>query len=543
MPMIFSLRRFGLYAIVLIIAFLILADIYLIYRNNRIISLNKDQQEKAEQVKVNTSDVMRSLHLLDLAVRSYAFVNNQHYKEAIEIATNDRNRSMHLLESSLVEQGYAMHKFYELRDSIAKYVAVTKVMVDMIDNRDQNAYIELLEEDPGYDVWLQYQEFSKDINQFEDGISSKAQVAYEKALNNSYLLQIILFLLAVPTLAYTAYFTNKTLLISEKLRKSEAEKAALLAQQNQVLEMTVHERTREILAQNEEITAQNEEISMHNEKLIAAQQLIEKQNLVITEKNNALAVEVERQTQDLKQANAELTDHNKRLEQFAFVISHNLRAPMSRILGLSSILDFSKEPEEVSQIAKLMMQSTEDLDRIIQDLTEVLAVQKINIDLLTQTRLDSIYDKVISTLDKDIKGTNARVSADFSSAGDLKTIPSYMESIFYNLISNAIKYRHPERDPVINLRSIMRGEYVQIDIADNGLGIDTEANKDHLFTLYKRFHSHVEGRGLGLYLVKTQVAALGGKIDLKSKQGSGSVFSVWVKAEPVAPVVQDLHLS
>ena len=537
--MIFPLRRYGLYAIVVIIALLILADIYLIYRNNCVIEFNKDQQEKAEQVKVNTSEVMRSLHLLDLAVRSYAFVNNQHYKEAVSIATDDRNESMGKLEASLGEQGFSMNKFYQLRDSIARYVIVTQSMLDLIDKNDQPEYVKLLEADPGYSLWLQYQDFSKEVYAFEDDISRTAQAEYQQALNNSYLLQIILFFLAVPTLAYTANYTNRALSLSEKLRDSEAEKAALLAQQNQVLERTVYERTREILAQNEEITAQNEEISMHNEKLMEAKQVIEKQNLVIQEKNHELASEVERQTQDLKSANAELTDHNNRLEQFAFVISHNLRAPMSRILGLSSILDFTKEPGEISEIASLMMQSTHDLDRIIQDLTDILAVQKIDVKSLKQTRLDSIYDKVISTLDGDIRGTKASISADFTSAGNVKTIPSYLESIFYNLISNAIKYRHPDRDPIINLRSVLHNEYVQIEIADNGLGMDTEANKESLFSLYKRFHSHVDGRGLGLYLVKTQVSALGGRIDLKSKQGDGSVFTVWMKAEPVTPAAQD----
>jgi signal transduction histidine kinase len=241
---------------------------------------------------------------------------------------------------------------------------------------------------------------------------------------------------------------------------------------------------------------------------------------------------VERQTQNLKQANAELTEHNNRLEQFAFVISHNLRAPMSRIIGLSSILDFTREANEVSEIVGLMMRSTQDLDQIIKDLTEILAVQKMNSELMKQIQLDNVLNKVIDTLHDDIKETNARISADFSEAGEIKTIPSYMESIFYNLISNAIKYRHPERRPVINLQSQRTGEYVQIDIADNGLGIDTETHKDNLFSLYKRFHSHVDGRGLGLYLVKTQVTALGGKIDLKSKKGDGSVFSLWIKSEP-----------
>jgi signal transduction histidine kinase len=104
-----------------------------------------------------------------------------------------------------------------------------------------------------------------------------------------------------------------------------------------------------------------------------------------------------------------------------------------------------------------------------------------------------------------------------------------MESVFYNLISNAIKYRHPDRQPSISVQSNLKDEYVQIDVADNGLGIDLKTHKDNLFSLYKRFHFHVEGKGLGLYLVKTQLGALGAKIEVKSTDGVGTVFSLFIK--------------
>ena len=522
-------KGYVIYAIVFVIALLILADTYLIYLNNRVITFNKSQQEKAEKIKVNTSDVMRSLHLLDLAVRSYAFVNNNHYKKAIEIANADKDAALQQLEASLKTQSYSIDKFYGLRDSIESYVALTRVMIDLIDKNKHQDFIKMLEIDPGYSVWLQYQEFSKEINEYEGEISTQAQLQYDQALNNTYILQIILFLIAVPTLGYTAYYANRTLAISERFRKSEEEKAVILSQQNQLLEKTVHERTREILAQNEEITAQNEEISSHNEKLMEAKKIIEEQNLVIQGKNEELVVEVDRQTQNLKQANSELIEHNNRLEQFAFVISHNLRAPMSRIIGLSSILDFTKEAKEVSDIVGLMMKSTQDLDQIIKDLTEILAIQKISAELMNEIQFDALLDSVTSTLEEDIKKTNARVASDFSKAKSITTIPAYMENIFYNLISNAIKYRHPDRQPLITIRSRELEEYVQIDVEDNGLGIDTETHKENLFGLYKRFHAHVDGRGLGLYLVKTQVTALGGKIEVKSQKGLGSIFSVQIK--------------
>jgi signal transduction histidine kinase len=522
-------KGYLLYTIVFLIAVLILGDIYLIYHNNRVITFNKNQQEQAEKVKVNTSEVIRSLHLLDLAIRSYAFVRNDHYRAAIDSAIKAKNVALYSMEIPLKSQRYPMSKFYTLRDSIESYVSVTRRMIDLIEKGDQSTFVKLLEKDPGYALWLHYLKFSRDVHAFEDTISRQAKLSYDSALNEIYIVQFILFLIAVPTLGYTAFYTNRTISTSEQLRKSEADKAAILAEHNQLLEKTVHERTREILAQNEEITAQNEEIGMHNEKLLEAKNIIEKQNEFIQQQNAELATEVEHQTQNLKQANTELMEHNKRLEQFAFIISHNLRAPMSRIIGLSSILDFTTEVNEVADIAKLMTRSTQDLDQIIKDLTEILSIQKMNAQLMDKIRLDTLLYKVEATLEEDIQKTKTIISADFSRAENVTSIPTYMESILYNLINNAIKYRHPGRRPKVSIQSQDQGEYIQIDICDNGLGIDVETNKEHLFGLYKRFHFHVEGRGLGLYLVKSQLTALGGKIDLKSKEGEGTVFSIWIK--------------
>jgi signal transduction histidine kinase len=93
-----------------------------------------------------------------------------------------------------------------------------------------------------------------------------------------------------------------------------------------------------------------------------------------------------------------------------------------------------------------------------------------------------------------------------------------------NLICNAIKYRHPGRNPVIRIRSEVKGNYFNLSIQDNGLGMDMALYKDKLFTLYRRFHLHIEGKGMGLYLVKNQITAMGGKIDVESKPNEGTTF-------------------
>ena len=160
---------------------------------------------------------MRSLHLLDLAVRSYAFVKNDHFNNAMKTAIRDKDTALRELETSLSTQNYSMTKFDDLRDSIENYVITVQQMFELIDKNDQAAFVKLLEQDPGYNVWMQYQEFSKDVYAFEDEIAAKAKLQYDAALNNIYFLQIVLFCIAVPTLAYTAYYTNRTILVSEEL--------------------------------------------------------------------------------------------------------------------------------------------------------------------------------------------------------------------------------------------------------------------------------------------------------------------------------------
>jgi signal transduction histidine kinase len=313
----------------------------------------------------------------------------------------------------------------------------------------------------------------------------------------------------------------------------------------------VYERTLEILTQNAEISAQNEEMTAYNEQLllqqreielhrnslsnqneslIEAKRVIEEQNLLIQQKNNELGIEVARQTRDLKQTNHELIEQNTRLEQFAFIISHNLRAPMARLVGLSAILDLTTDALETSEIVRLMVKSTQDLDQVIKDLTLILGVQKMNTKVLSDIALEPLLQKVVATLEPEIKETKTKVTSDFTNLNDVTSLHPYMESIFYNLLSNAIKYRHPERSPVIHVKSNVVDGYSLITFEDNGLGIDVEKHKESLFNLYKRFHFHTEGKGMGLYLVKTQLTALGGRIEVNSRVNEGTRFCIYLKA-------------
>ncbi|MBL7859431.1 MAG: hypothetical protein JNM57_17190 [Cyclobacteriaceae bacterium] len=540
-----------LYVVVTLIGLLLVANIFLIYKNNQVIERNKQLQEEAERVKVNTLDIIRNLHLLDLGIRGYALVKNSKFIiEPIDTVSANKEKIFSDLKAALTDQGYPMEPVTVMKDSVDAYFKFIVYLKQLVDANQEEKFLYLVDQDRGYPIWLKYKTFSKEVNAFEDRISEKAQANYRIALRNSYWLQIVLFLITIPTLAYTAFYTRQTLKIEAALRQSEEDKNKILADQNQQLEAMVNERTREIQTQNEEISAQNEEITAHNEQLVlqqheievqrnelekqnaqlrTAQQIIEDQSKLIQSKNIELHTEVQRQTQDLKKTNLELIEQNGRLEQFAYIISHNLRAPLARLIGLADILDSAQSPAERDQIIQLMITSTHEFDHVIKDLSFILGIQKMSTKVLGEINFGELVKKIFTMLESEMDETEAELIKDFPEPFMIFSLPQYLESIVYNLISNAIKYRHPNRKPTIKIQAKREGEWTRIDISDNGLGINLKNHHDNLFGLYKRFHFHVEGKGLGLYLVRTQVEALGGRIAVESQVNDGTTFTIFLK--------------
>ena len=240
-------------------------------------------------------------------------------------------------------------------------------------------------------------------------------------------------------------------------------------------------------------------------------------NKDITEAKIA-ALERERITNDLIQ-------HNKDLEQFTYIISHNLRAPVANIMGLSEMLkEHDLEPAARHEVTERISLSIQNIDSVIQDLNSILQTrellnekkQKVYFKELVDDIMISIYNKVISE--------NVQFEGIFEEVDGLFTIPSYLYSIFYNLASNSIKYRKPDSAPVISIRSYKLKDKVELSFKDNGKGIDLDKNATQLFGLYKRFDTSTEGKGMGLFMVKTQVEALGGTIKVKSTLGEGTEF-------------------
>jgi PAS domain S-box-containing protein len=280
-----------------------------------------------------------------------------------------------------------------------------------------------------------------------------------------------------------------------------------------------------LIQSQEEISTQMEMAALQNAKIQEAGDTIAIQNEEIKRRNENLEAEVENRTK-------ELVEYNQQLEQFAFISAHNLRAPVARILGLGHLLDLlplETDLRERKLIYDKMVSTACELDRVVSDLNTILEIKKNNTSVVSEINLDQQLQLIKVNLEKEIEETKAEISVDFSNANTIYTVKPYLDSILINLISNAIKYRCPDRTPIICIRTELRDDYTCLIVQDNGLGIDLALHKEKIFTLYNRFHTHVEGKGLGLYLVKTQVTALGGKIEVESEVDRGITFYVYLR--------------
>jgi PAS domain S-box-containing protein len=235
--------------------------------------------------------------------------------------------------------------------------------------------------------------------------------------------------------------------------------------------------------------------------------------------------ELLRSKKNLESAALKLQEQNKQLDEFAHIISHNLRSPIGNIQALINLLDDQSTMEEYKMIFDKLKNVSKNLGETMNDLMDTLKVRgNTNIEK-SEIRFKDVLDKVVQSLEGDLIMAEAAVTFDFNEAPAIFFPKAYIESIFQNLLSNAIKYR-AERRPAIYFESSMVDGQVELRVSDNGLGIDLEKFGDKLFGLHKTFHAHAEARGVGLFLIRTQLESLGGSIRAESTVGKGTTFII-----------------
>ena len=226
----------------------------------------------------------------------------------------------------------------------------------------------------------------------------------------------------------------------------------------------------------------------------------------------------------------ELTQNNKDLQQFSYITSHNLRAPLSNLTGLLNLIeDIPIEDSELKEILNGFNKSTHLLNETINDLVKVIIIKDSPSIQKEDLLLRDIFENVFIQLDFLISSQKPILKIDFEKAPYLNINKAYLESILLNLMTNAIKYKSESRKLKITVTSNKVGDDIVIVFIDNGIGIDLVRNKDKIFGLYQRFHNLPDGKGLGLYLVKSQVEAMGGIIHIESQVNKGTTFTLTFK--------------
>lgn len=228
----------------------------------------------------------------------------------------------------------------------------------------------------------------------------------------------------------------------------------------------------------------------------------------------------------------ELIQNNSDLKQFSYITSHNLRAPLSNLTGLLQLLnDIEIKDAELLEILNGFKVSTNTLNETINDLTRVIVIKDSPAFANEKVVLDALFDKVKIQLSAQIAESKPTFIVNFENAPFIQTNKSYLESILFNLLSNSLKYRSENRNLVVKVATSETPESFLLTFEDNGIGIDMGLNGEKIFGLYQRFHDHPESKGLGLYLIKSQIESLGGAIHINSQLDKGTKFTITLKKE------------
>ena len=236
------------------------------------------------------------------------------------------------------------------------------------------------------------------------------------------------------------------------------------------------------------------------------------------------------QQKEKEQLISELTQNNKDLKQFSYVTSHNLRAPISNLIGLLMLTDHMKiEDTELEEIIGGFKTSTNLLSETINDLTKVMLI-KDNIPVAEElVNLAESFEHICKELSFQLDKHKPTLQVNFENCTEIITNKTYLESIILNLLTNSIKYKAKDRALLIKIEAVTREDDTIIKIIDNGIGIDLERNKEKIFGLYQRFHDYPDSKGLGLYLVKSQIEAMKGSIKIESAVNIGTTFTLIFK--------------
>lgn len=253
--------------------------------------------------------------------------------------------------------------------------------------------------------------------------------------------------------------------------------------------------------------------------------------------NSQLEIKINERTKELFEKNQELDMKNKQLDKinkdldtFVYTASHDLKAPIKNIEALFHLLK-GQVPETQSKANEITEMMDESILKFKDVLSELGYIGKVQGEIETGTEkvaFKDVIEEIKLSIKDQVQSSGAIINENFKAVPEISFSLKNLRSILFNLLSNSIKYKDPERPPIINISTKMIEDYIVLQVSDNGIGIK-ENEISEIFNMYKRLHNHVEGSGVGMSIVKRIMDNNGGKIEVKSKVGVGSTFNVYFK--------------
>jgi PAS domain S-box-containing protein len=238
--------------------------------------------------------------------------------------------------------------------------------------------------------------------------------------------------------------------------------------------------------------------------------------------------------QQAEQANSLLSAQNNNLLNFANIVSHNLRSYAANLGIMLDMYETEEDAEERNRLFNFIKEISADFKQSIENLTEIVKVQNLGRAPVQQVNLHSYALKATEVLQSRVVATQAIIHNNIGPEIIIEANPSYIESIVLNFIDNAIKYRHPDRKPVVELSTMVVGNETVLSIKDNGRGIDLARDRDKLYGMYNTFHDNEDATGIGLFMTKYQVDSMGGYIGVESDLDKGTWFRVYFRTPAIA---------
>lgn len=260
-------------------------------------------------------------------------------------------------------------------------------------------------------------------------------------------------------------------------------------------------------------------ISAYEELKIRNSQLVE-----LTEELRANGQTVQKQMLEIKQLNLQLSENNERMKEFTYAISHDLKNPLSSLKIAVQQLSNQQLSNESSLYQGVITRSVNRLDKTIHSLIEILDIQNQDNRVIRELEFDNLFQDIRDEYKTLISETKAVIKINFTEAPRISYVEGYIVSLFHNMLSNSLKYRHPYKKPVISISSRQAQGGIELSFQDNGIGMDIKKIGTKLFTPFSRFTNQVEGKGIGLYLVKGMVESNGGNVAVESEVDKGTIF-------------------